>query len=98
VVWAGCSGDAAKLAGLAQAVERAAERIGVPRENRPFVAHLTIGRVKSPRNAKRLLQAIENQKEAFLGKDAAAGFTLFRSTLAPEGSIYEALAEFPLKP
>src|ERR1043166_7801774 len=43
VVWAGATGDLEKLAGLAAAVERAAEQVGVPREGRPFVAHLTLG-------------------------------------------------------
>lgn len=96
VVWAGCRGDLAKLAGLAQAVERAAEQVGVPKEGRPFVAHLTIGRVKSDRNAKRLLAAVENQREAPIGKEEVSRFILFRSTLTAEAPIYEELAEFPL--
>jgi len=96
VVWAGLSGDLEKLAGLAAAVERAAEQVGVPREGRPFVAHLTIGRVKSPRNARRLAAAVEQQDGAALGKDEVAEFVLFRSTLTPQGPVYEPLAVFPL--
>jgi len=96
VVWAGCRGDLGKLAGLAQAVERAAEQVGVPREGRPFVAHLTIGRVKSGRNAKRLLAAIENQREVPVGREEVARLVLYRSTLTPDGPVYEELAEFPL--
>ncbi len=96
VVWAGCRGDLSKLAGLAQAVERAADQVGVPRERLPFVAHLTIGRVKSGRNAKRLRAAIENQREVPLGREEVARFVLYRSTLTPDGPIYEELAAFPL--
>ncbi len=96
IVWAGCTGDVARLAGLAGAVERAAEKIGVPREGRPFVAHLTLGRVKSARNAKRLLAAIEAQRRVPVGKDAVAEFVLFRSTLTPEGPVYEPVEAFPL--
>lgn len=96
VVWAGCRGDVAKLAGLAQAVERAAEQVGVPREGKPFVAHLTIGRVKSPRNAKRLTAAIGNQREVPVGREEVGRFVLYRSTLTPEGPVYEEVAEFPL--
>ena len=96
VVWAGCAGDVDRLAGLAGAAERAAERIGIPRERRPFVAHLTIGRVRSPRNAKRLESALENQREVPLGRDEVAAFSLIRSTLTPRGAVYEPLASFPL--
>jgi len=96
VVWAGCTGDVDKLAGLAAAVERHAETVGVPREGRPFVAHLTIGRVKSSRNVKRLQAAIENQAHVPLGKAEVAEFVLYQSTLTPEGPVYEPLAAFPL--
>ena len=98
VVWAGCRGDLEKLAGLARAVERAAEQVGVPRENRPFVAHLTLGRVKSARNERRLRAAIENQRNVPVGKEEVAGLVLYRSTTRPEGPVYDALAEFPLSP
>jgi 2'-5' RNA ligase len=96
VVWAGATGDLEKLAGLAVAVERAAEQVGVPREGRPFVAHLTLGRVKSGRNAKRLQSAIENQRQVPLGGDLVREFVLYQSTLTSEGPVYEALARFPL--
>ena len=97
VVWAGCTGDLETLAGLAGAIERSAEQVGVPRERHPFVAHLTLGRVKSDRNAKRLLSAIENQRRVPLGTDDAREFVLYQSTLTDKGPLYEALATFPLK-
>lgn len=96
VVWAGLAGDLEKLAGLAAAVERAAEQVGVPREGRPFVAHLTLGRVKSGRNARRLAEAVARQDGAFLGRDEISEIVLFESTLTARGPVYEALARFPL--
>jgi 2'-5' RNA ligase len=98
VVWAGCGGDLEKLAGLAAAIERAAEQAGVPREHKPFVAHLTIGRVKSARNVKRLQASIANQRQVPLGKDGMKEFVLYRSTLTNKGPIYESIASFPLTP
>ena len=96
VVWAGATGDLEKLAGLAAAVERAAGQVGVPGEGRPFVAHLTLGRVKSGRSAKRLQLEIENQRRVPLGGDLVREFVLYQSTLTPSGPVYEALARFPL--
>jgi 2'-5' RNA ligase len=96
VVWAGCGGDLEKLAALAGAVERAAEQVGVPRERKPFVAHLTIGRVRSGRNVKRLQSAIAAQREVPLGREEVKEFTLYGSTLTNKGPIYESVASFPL--
>ncbi len=96
VVWAGCSGDLEKAAGLAAALERAAEQVGVPRENRLFVAHVTLGRVKSTRRLRPLAAAIENQREAAFGSEEAGEFVLYRSTLTPEGPIYEEVASFAM--
>jgi RNA 2',3'-cyclic 3'-phosphodiesterase len=97
VVWAGCSGDLERLAALAGAVERAAEQVGVLRERHPFVAHLTIGRVRSARNVKRLKASIDNQSEVPLGKDDVARFVLYQSTLTNKGPIYTPIADFGLR-
>ena len=96
VVWAGCAGEVERLAGLAGAVERAAEAEGVPRERHPFVAHLTIGRVKSPRNEKRLRAEIENQRSVPLGASEIAEIALMKSTLTSAGPVYERAAAFRL--
>lgn len=95
-VWAGATGDLGKLAGLAAAVERAAEQVGVPREGRPFVAHVTLGRVRSLRNLKSFQALIDAQSRVPLGDDVVEEFVLFRSTLTSQGPIYEPLASFPL--
>jgi 2'-5' RNA ligase len=97
VVWAGCGGDVERLAALAGAVERAAEQVGVPRERKPFVAHLTVGRVKSGRNVRRLQSAIESQREVPLGRDDVKEFVLYQSTLTNQGPIYEKIADFGLR-
>lgn len=96
VVWIGCGGDVAGLGDLASAVERAAGQVGVPPEDRPFAPHLTIGRVKSTRNVKRLSPAIEPYRTSEFGKDAVTEIVLFESTLRPQGPIYTPLASFPL--
>jgi 2'-5' RNA ligase len=96
VVWAGATGDLEQLAGLAAAVERAAERVGVPREGRPFVAHLTLGRVKSGRNARRLQAVIEEQRHLPLGTDTVRDLVLYQSTLTSGGPVYQELVRLAL--
>jgi len=97
VLWIGCRGsDVAKLVGLAEAIERVALEIGVPREERPFSPHLTIGRVKSPRNQDRLLRAIEARRDDVFGQRRTEYFTLYRSTLTSAGPIYEEIERFLL--
>ena len=96
-LWVGATGDLEKVAGLAAALERAAEQVGVPREGRPFVAHLTIGRVKSGRNVQRLQAAVGNQRQVPLGGDTVREFGLYRSTITSDGPIYDVLARFPLR-
>jgi 2'-5' RNA ligase len=98
VVWAGATGDVERLSGLARAVERHAETVGVGPERFPFVPHLTIGRVKSDRNVKRLRSALEPQRAVPLGKDEVREFVLFRSTLTSDGPIYDVVETYPLAP
>lgn len=96
IVWAGATGDLEKLAGLAVAIERAAEAVGVPREGRPFVAHVTLGRIRSLRNLKRFQALVDNQRRVPLGEAVVEKVVLYRSTLTPKGPIYEELVGFPL--
>ncbi|MCV2489643.1 RNA 2',3'-cyclic phosphodiesterase [Geodermatophilus sp. YIM 151500] len=44
VAWAGLDGDIAALSALAGRLARAARRLGLPVEDRPFRPHLTLGR------------------------------------------------------
>jgi 2'-5' RNA ligase len=96
VVWVGATGDVERLTGLAVAVERHAEAVGVGPERFPFVPHLTIGRVKSDRNVKRLRSAIEPQCQVPLGKDDIRSFELMRSTLTSDGPLYDVVRSFEL--
>jgi 2'-5' RNA ligase len=54
--------------------------------------------VKSDRNVKRLMSAIDNQRRVPLGKDHVREFVLYKSTLTDQAPVYEVLAAFPLKP
>ncbi len=50
VLWAGLDGDLATLLALQIAVDQAVEKLGLPKEDRPFSPHLTLGRVRRDTN------------------------------------------------
>lgn len=58
VVWVGLGGDQQGLLAMASRCEEAAAAAGVPREERPFHGHITLGRVRSPLGIARLQQAL----------------------------------------
>jgi RNA 2',3'-cyclic 3'-phosphodiesterase len=95
VVWLGLAGDLTPLAELAAAVERALEPLGFPSEDRPFRAHLTLGRVRRPRKGGRQPDTRSLARD-LAGSDFAAGpefraerVVLMQSTLTPGGAIYQ---------
>lgn len=91
VVWVGCVGDAAPLAA---AVEAVAAAQGLPPDGKPFVPHVTIGRVKSARNLPALRRALPAGP---LAAFEASGLTLFTSTLLPSGPVYERLGVYAFR-
>ena len=73
-----------------------ADRESFAREAKAFKPHLTIARLRHPRNANRLaedLLAKGFEEESF----AASEVIVMRSELSPKGSIYTPLAVIPLK-
>jgi len=94
VVWAGLDG-AETLAALADDLETGLERYGFARENRSFVPHLTLARVKAkpPESLRDLLA--RHAKTSF-GTAAIDHVELIRSEPGPEGSRYTVLASSPL--
>ena len=65
---------------------------GLPRDKRPFRAHLTIARMREPRDVRAWLSRGGEPSGAL----AVAKVTLFRSELGPSGPKYTALAQVPL--
>lgn len=89
VLWAGIVVGVPRLVTLAAAVERALVPLGFPPEARPFQAHLTLGRVRSPRDAGALAKAIEAEGAVALGAWTASEVVLYQSHLKPTGAVHE---------
>lgn len=92
VVWIGVAAGAAELAALAAAVETALSPLGFPPEDRPFAAHLTVGRVKAPpRDPAALPALIDAVRDRTWGEFVVPEVHLMRSELFPEGPRYSIL-------
>lgn len=95
VLWVGLDGPLDTLKALQERIEAALERFGFPPEQRPFKAHLTLGRVKGCGRESALQEALLDlqhfQSEAF----DVTGLVLYRSELSPHGARYSALEHAP---
>jgi 2'-5' RNA ligase len=96
VLWAGITGGAPGLVALAGDIDRALAPLGFAPEARPFRAHLTIGRVRSPRDADALAKAVEAETTTALGAWTACEVVLYQSRLKPTGAVHEKVSRHRL--
>ena len=96
VIWIGCGDTGNRLPALARAVQDAMQPLGFVPERREFSAHLTLGRIKSPRPDAALTRAIDSLKDTTFGTLRVEAIHLFESQLHPEGSIYTKLSSHAL--
>jgi 2'-5' RNA ligase len=87
VIWVGLDDARRDLAAVAAAVEGVAERFGVPREQRPFRAHVTVGRCKGRRGVD-ARAALRPCSDRAFGSVDVREVHLYESRLGGEGSTY----------
>jgi RNA 2',3'-cyclic 3'-phosphodiesterase len=93
VFWAGMEASS-NLKKLAGDVEAAAEKCGIPREQRPFSPHLTLARFERPRLPDKLRNAIAENAQREFGKLQTNELHLVQSKLKPSGAEYTTVAQF----
>jgi len=96
VVWAGIQTGAHELKRLLACTLTVTEPFGFKRENRPFRAHVTLGRVKDPRKSSDISTQLEKMGAVELGKCQIDSVHLVTSELKPSGPIYTTLDSFTL--
>ena len=96
VLLVGTSDDSGKLTRLQNKLEAAFEMLGFPPENRPFRAHLTLGRIKDAKAKAGIGDVIKKHGDFAAGEFHAHELILFRSSLTPQGAIYTKLEKIPL--
>lgn len=92
VVWLGVSAGAAELEVLAAAVEDAVVSAGCGEEERPFRPHLTLSRVRPPRDVTDLVGGVEPMNLRMV----VDSVTLMQSRLGRGGAQYDRVESFPL--
>lgn len=95
VFWAGVEASE-NLAALATNIEAALEPLGIARERRAYLPHLTLARFPSPAPAPHLQAAVAALGATDCGSFEAAEFYLYQSKLSPRGAEYAKLASFSL--
>lgn len=96
VLWVGIKEGRQPLEELAAGVEGACSRLGFPSEERPFSAHLTIGRVRSSAGLGPLVQRLRETRFGPSDRVEVRRAVLLQSVLSPRGPVYHTLAELPL--
>ena len=93
VFWAGIEASP-NLKTLAADIERAMEKLGIPREQRPFSPHLTLARFEPPGLPDKLRFAIQENAAREFGSLRTNQYHLIESKLKPSGAEYTTLESF----
>jgi RNA 2',3'-cyclic 3'-phosphodiesterase len=96
VIWAGIEEGAETVGKLTRDVERALVALGFPPTDKPFHAHLTLGRLRNGTRIHALGRTIERTRTTRYGEAAIAEIRLMRSELSPNGARHTVLATVPL--
>lgn len=91
IIWAGIPNPPKPLLDLQAGVAGLAQAQGIPLEDRPFRPHLTLGRVRGPRNLGALSTAMEQMPDRHLASVPVPRVVLMQSCLMPRGAEYRLL-------
>ena len=97
VVWVGIEDKAGQLVVLQNQIEKEMSKLGFEEEKRTFSAHLTLGRVRSPKGKNELVKYLLDERERVFGEIKVDRVILFKSELKPTGAVYTVLKEFILR-
>lgn len=94
VIWLGLDGDEI-VKKLHDELDKEFVKLGFDKDKK-FSTHLTIGRMRSGKNKDKVKSKIQDFAEVEIGEMAVDKIILKKSTLTPQGPIYEDLELFEL--
>jgi len=89
IIWTGIDKGKDEIMEIFTALEQNLSEAGFQKDVRPLSPHLTIGRVRSPKNKEVLIKKLENMKYFSKYEISVDGVSLFKSTLTQNDPIYE---------
>ena len=92
VAWAGLEGDGGRISRLAEVVDDAVSSAGFGHEERPFRAHLTLARIRPPRD----IRGSASGGPARIPVRATE-VVFYRSRTEGSSTVYQRLECFPLR-
>jgi len=96
VVWIGLK-DAEKLGIIAEQLENGLAAFGFKKEKRRFSPHVTVGRVKSPKNKNMLQNFLKENASKEFGEINVKSIKLKKSVLTSKGPEYSTVKEVPFQ-
>ena len=94
VIWIGIDEDDL-IKQLHDRLDKEFVKLGFDKDKK-FSTHLTIGRMKSPKNKNQIRNIIEEYEDFEIGEMEVSQISLKKSTLKPSGPVYEDLKIFEL--
>ena len=91
VLWVGLGGDSLRLIGFQRALDDRLAALGFQKENRSYRGHLTIGRIKTPVDGRRLGDAMGAYGDFESEPFTVRRIHLIQSDLRPAGAVYTCL-------
>ena len=92
VIFADLVGETDRIVRLAAEVDKAAAALKYPPEKRPYSPHLTLARVKAPKQLGLLRKRLHTLENRSFGELPVEEIVLYRSDLRPDGARYTPLA------
>lgn len=96
VIWAGVSEGKRQVGSLAGSIEDSLAKISIPKEEREYLPHLTLGRMRSGKNKNEVKKIVKRKRNEKFGQMRVKEIKLFRSKLTRKGPIYSTLKRYEL--
>jgi len=97
VLWVGVGSGGDRVVSIFRQLDGEVAKLGF-RTDREFTPHITIGRVRTPRNQNELLGALDRYKTTVFGSTLVERIVLKKSALTSSGPVYSNLWEAELGP
>jgi 2'-5' RNA ligase len=99
ILWAGLAGDLRAVENLKKALDAGLLACGCVGEDRPFQAHLTVGRVSelNAEGRRQVAEALAREQQRDFGEWAVERVDLMQSVLSPQGAAYSVLKSILLE-